>query len=1109
MHVFLYTNNTQNSNIDLQLYDNSNIFALFGFESNSQQIQSSTINISLTFTIQSGALICILCDAQILDSTLVFVATGQKVSGILQEIQSLLHLQNSHVQFRFNSSSSSGLINMINVTSLNISLLNSKISGYNLLQSAYNGYISSQVFTETNYSATDLNICVDINTQRQGSTLFVLALLGIEKQQCDVCSTQIVVYGLCADDIDNGRIVDGMMLCVSPFEYFEGQCKCAYGYILNKSICVQVVDSLTQLILMNNNNVEQLQQIDQQIQQIQSNLLELDQNIANNSTAINDSIIQVQNNLEQSIISNFSQSDKNLQQNTTLLDQRILNNITTVQSQIQEIVKDIDDKIHSNFTKADVNLLSNTSVLDKRIYENISNLTKFVVNTSAALESYIIKNFTQADFNLLSNTSALNKIIATNISQLNTSLLGNISVLNTNVSYLNNVSIQQQTQITALNSSIVKLNQSLIDNFNTLILMQQNMQLYFVQQINCISNLGYQMVNGSCVQVNCSVPGQISLNGICQCQPGYTTISGSCQNIIYQLNNSDDSPMCSQTLYITTFDFQMVTNNITSSLNFSLGYVFNTDIQNAFIDISDNVFTATAKPLFQTQTSFIHIKIQIGTQKLTGGQLMTSATQILVSQLIIVSKQGTQITAASGQLNIFQASATSANIQGLLLKLNFSMSAGNITVIGSIMNGTLNVQGYQVLGIYQSTSSIALISLTLSSTTVVINNLNFMPTIYNVGNQSSYLLNTVSESTIQITQVSTIIGNIDSFANITSISGYKIFVFGGLITNQSSTTTTISSYISDSYQSINVQYSQYSGYIVGQAFQNLNEIYIDNICLYQQINGTSQKLSYFGLIGDNEGMLTLTNSSISFSVQSVNLEYFGIIGYQNTLNIEIINVIATSKFLAQKGTVIGGIVGQSFSSNYTICNVNCLNNNIQNNGSGSYIGSIVGRLENLSSFKFVNSQINNSKLLIGGWSALLLGFLDKNSSALIQHISISNGDINGSRSNAIISGYTSSDSLLTVINATIINCNATVSDQSVSIFVGCAYSSTTIISDSKISTIRLYIPTAKLSYARFIIGENMGRSTTISSSVLSGDNYINDVLQTNCAIMTKNTLNGC
>lgn len=52
-------------------------------------------------------------------------------------------------------------------------------------------------------------------------------------------------------------------------------------------------------------------------------------------------------------------------------------------------------------------------------------------------------------------------------------------------------------------------------------------------------------------------------------------------------------------MFTSTFDIYSITNTVDIN-NFTFGYVFNTgnEIINAFVDISDSVYTSTVLPLF-------------------------------------------------------------------------------------------------------------------------------------------------------------------------------------------------------------------------------------------------------------------------------------------------------------------------------------------------------------------------------------------------------------------------------------------------------------------------------------------------------------------------------
>ncbi|CAL6026458.1 Hypothetical_protein [Hexamita inflata] len=171
-----------------------------------------------------------------------------------------------------------------------------------------------------------------------------------------------------------------------------------------------------------------------------------------------------------------------------LLEQKveqIENSLTFIDQNIQNNISEIENRILSNFSKSDYNLLMNTSVLDNRINQNITSIKNDI----------LMKQIT-ADANLLTNTTVLDWRIFYNVSQLQ----------NTMNNFNDSLFKQQQ---------IIEQQQYIINNLT--------------QQINCSSNSGYSMVNGSCVQVSCAISGQQSINGICQCVNINSIVqSGSC-----------------------------------------------------------------------------------------------------------------------------------------------------------------------------------------------------------------------------------------------------------------------------------------------------------------------------------------------------------------------------------------------------------------------------------------------------------------------------------------------------------------------------------------------------------------------------------------------------
>ncbi|CAL6017236.1 Hypothetical_protein [Hexamita inflata] len=138
---------------------------------------------------------------------------------------------------------------------------------------------------------------------------------------------------------------------------------------------------------------------------------------------------------------------------------------------------------------------------------------------------------------------------------------------------------------------------SLQTSKNTLqdkISMLQEIMNTLVQQVECTNKTGYTLQNGTCTKSND-------------------------QDFMQCLLNIE--------IYVSTFDISGITNQITSNADFNSGYVFDSrnDIQNAYIDISDEVYSSNVVlPLFQSQISYSNIKIQIGTQTITKGSIMAT-----------------------------------------------------------------------------------------------------------------------------------------------------------------------------------------------------------------------------------------------------------------------------------------------------------------------------------------------------------------------------------------------------------------------------------------------------------------------------------------------------
>ncbi|CAL6059847.1 Conserved_hypothetical protein [Hexamita inflata] len=875
INLFIYTNNTQLSSIGVQVHSmNVNSFALFGLNVNSQFIKDSVLNVTLQFQVFVGALVCIVCDVQVYNATLVFIAFGQQASAMVIEVQSIVQIELTFVQYRIQSQNSSGLVNVINQQLTIFSISDCKLSGSNLVQSETNGYIVSKTVQNITIVISHFSVCVD-STSRLGKFSASINVIGLESMRCDICTHHYVVYGICADQLQYAELLNGRVLCVYPFEFVDETCTCVSGYLLNGSKCINVVSAITNM--QNSLNNDQIKKIEQDISLIQSEIYTLDQNIANNVSNIINAVGVDLQALEQNILSNFSEAESHISANMSLFDGRISGNVSAIYNVLNSNISDLENYIKSNYTKSDISLSLNTTILDWRIYNNITALNSSILNNVSAIK-FVILQQQETIKQLYLQIYCANKfgfqMINNVCTQVSCQISGQQSINGVCQCITMFSIVQNNLCICPVNSLVI--NNICTCNITAGLIMQNNV---------CIcSTVNALFINGTCmcgidavnISNTCACPaystlvnyacmcnviqGQIMVAGICQCPLGYSVVNNSCRLTTVIILNSDNTAMCSQVIFVNTFDIQIVSYTIVSA-NFSGGYVFNTAtvIQSAFVDVSDNVYS-TVKPLFQSQASFTNLKIQVGSQSAAGGSFLSNSDTIVINQLNIISRAGSQITASSGQVNILVTSSSNTNITNFLVNLSFAMSQSGIVLINSLTNNLI-LTNYQILGTYQSKSTVAFISVSVSSASISITNLNVMPEIFNVGNCSSFLFGSVSTSAVLVSEVAIVIGqNVGVLTQIFSTSLNR-FYFGGIIVQATKTALTINNLISSTNFTCSTSYVKQFGYLVGQAVQSENNITISSVCFKGQLAGSIQQLVNAGLIGYQEGNVSISGSS--------------------------------------------------------------------------------------------------------------------------------------------------------------------------------------------------------------------------------------------------------
>ncbi|CAL6115660.1 Hypothetical_protein [Hexamita inflata] len=425
-------------------------------------------------------------------------------------------------------------------------------------------------------------------------------------------------------------------------------------------------------------------------------------------------------------------------------------------------------------------------------------------------------------------------------------------------------------------------------------------------------------------------------------------------------------------------------------------------------------------------------------------------------------------------------SATSAaNITNLLVNLSFAPSIGNITLIDNI-DGCLNITGYQVLGKYVSTKIVAMIGLFTNKLhrlptylAVKVNLVNFKPSVYNVGNSSSYLFFTTLETDLAISNFAIQIGDFSNFQLLGSIStshlqsssvGIDYYMFGGAVAILGLYSNIIvNNIIIDSYQMFSTSYVSVTGIIIGFVADRRSDVQINNMCFQQSITSASQYFYFFGLIGMSYANSTIYNASITFSVQAENFNGVGIMGYQ-LVQVELINLKVFENLKCSSGTYVGLLFGVQNADNCTVQNTSVVGSNIDSGANN--VGGFAGCVKNMI---IIDSMISETSVVgidnIGGLIGKQQGNLTINNS-IVNKINISGSD-------------------------------------SVGGFIGSCHLTLQIIS-SKIQFVRIFSSTN----VGVVIGFNNGTQLINDSS--SDSNYILNVLQNNCAILSSSwTVIGC
>ncbi|CAL5994184.1 Growth_factor receptor cysteine-rich domain superfamily [Hexamita inflata] len=406
----------KSSKIYLNLYQ-VNQFAVFGFNSNYQILEESEIYVSINYSILTGALLCLECDIIIKQSNLKFLANGLQISALILKSKDIIQIENVNISYRFSCDSSSGIVNQILNDIITFLIDNVILTGYNDISSQYNGYLSSKVDVDIKIQINVMFICVDMATQRIGSTLNTINISSLELLQCNqVCDDyQFVIYGLCQEMIQFSVLLsNNTVICDHPFEFdqFSNTCVCKNGYYLNDTVCVNIISKVSLIIT-------DMQLYDSKLQTeiyntqiaLKSLFNNLETEIQHNISNLFDIAVVSYTDLKQLIIS----TNNSLQENLNVLQSNVQLQFKLISDQnliSQAMITSFKSDTQNNFS-AILTLLDNNQL---NIKNNFTQTNFLITNLNTSMKSnfdLVITDVQNINLNIKNNFTQTNQKIDT------------------------------------------------------------------------------------------------------------------------------------------------------------------------------------------------------------------------------------------------------------------------------------------------------------------------------------------------------------------------------------------------------------------------------------------------------------------------------------------------------------------------------------------------------------------------------------------------------------------------------------------------------------------------------------------------------------------------
>ncbi|CAL5995808.1 Hypothetical_protein [Hexamita inflata] len=398
--VFLSTDSVRNSKLNIALQE-TNIFSVFGF-SKSLELDNCQINVTIEFKVVEAALICQKCNLKSTDSSFVFIANGNRISGLVLNSENEINLLRTQLQFRINGLEQGGIVHKI-PKQVNILLADVNVTGRFSDNNIITGNIVVHILDFTTITLTNFYICT--NSASNYASIKEISnwnLVGIINIACQtICNSMHFTYGLCLPDLKNGQLVNNQLICPNDFNFVIDSCQCKQDFVLNGTVCVSILQQLQDLnsnstvlntsILLNFSKLNYYQ--DSNISLSASQLI----------TSINTINTSTQNNFQVSyssftnqlqilntLINKFQQQyDNMIQVNYSIFKNDLDKQINDSKAKIKQSNTSIFSNITTNQSGFDQLLSNNSSLLEDQLTDIQDQLSDSIYNTKSDMQDKI------------------------------------------------------------------------------------------------------------------------------------------------------------------------------------------------------------------------------------------------------------------------------------------------------------------------------------------------------------------------------------------------------------------------------------------------------------------------------------------------------------------------------------------------------------------------------------------------------------------------------------------------------------------------------------------------------------------------------------------------